>query len=124
MKKVLLVVALCVAIVAANAQDTKTAPKAKAEQVTSKAGKNIIKEADLMKPIKDDYVKQVPGAKFEKAMKMENAKTGVTYEVVVKKEKVSWTLVYDKDGKFLKKEEIKAVEKKVETKKAATPEAK
>lgn len=124
MKKVLLVLGLCVAIVAANAQaaQTQTAtPKAKTAQVAPKAGKNEIKEADLLAPIKADYVKQVVGAKFDKAFKMEKpGKEGGVYVVVVKKDEVTWKLIYDKDGKFIKKDEAKPHVKKA----PATPEAK
>jgi hypothetical protein len=108
MKKVLFVIAFCAVVIAANAQDNKatTAPTnpAQIQQVAPKGRPAPIKEADLMKPIKDDYTKQYPGSTFQRCMKMDNPKTGVFYDVLIRtKDKEMIRLHYDKDGKFLKK---------------------
>ncbi len=129
MKKLLFVVSMCVAVVSANAQEKKDAPKneakAKTEQSVQKPMKTMVKEADLLQPIKDNIAKDFAGATVVKAFKMEN-KEGLTYVVIVKKDMTDWKLVYDKDGKFMKKHEMKKMEKiekkadgkKVEEKKA------
>lgn len=114
MKKVLFVVALCVSVVLANAQEQKVEKKEtkevkKVEKTTVMPGRAPIKEADLLQPIKDNIAKDFAGAKFIKATKLD-AKGLVTYEVIVMKDNVRWLLVYDKDGKFVRKEEMKKPE--------------
>ena len=127
MKKVLFVVALCVAVVFANAQEKKTVEKKEVKTTTVKTEKTVqtpakvkIAEADLMQPIKDNIAKDFAGAKVEKAFK-HDVKGLVTYEVVIMKDNAKWSLVYDKDGKFLKKEEMKKMEMKKTEKKVEAP---
>lgn len=111
MKKVLFVIALCVSVALANAQ-TQTAPKtpakpAPAVKTATMPGKTVVKEAELLKPITENIAKDYAGAKIVKAFK-NDAKGVVTYEVHVStKDNAKLTLVYDKDGKFIKKEEMK-----------------
>ena len=124
MKKVFFVIALCASVMLANAQDqkvektTKTTTKT-VEKTTTAAipGKTVIKEAELLQPIKDNIAKDYTGAKVIHAIKNE-VKGVVTYEViVVNADKTKLTLVYDKDGKFIKKEEGKKPAVKTEVKK-------
>ncbi len=125
MKKVLFVLALCVTVIIANAQEKKASPvkTVKTEEVAPMPGKTLIKEADLMQPIKDNIAKDFAGATILKSFKNE-VKGLFTYEVIIKKDYSRWSLIYDKDGKFMKKEEmakpeIKKVEGTKEIKKAA-----
>ena len=112
MKKVLFVIALCVTVMLANAQNqnapttTTTTTTTKVAKTAPMPGKTVVKQADLLKPIQDNMAKDYADAKFLKAFK-NDAKGVVTYEVHVSLKDVKWTLVYDKDGKFIKKEEMK-----------------
>jgi hypothetical protein len=122
MKKVLFVIALCVSVVIANAQEqkvektTKTTTKT-VEKTTLTPAKTAVKEAELLQPIKDNIAKDFAGAKIDKALK-NDVKGVVTYEVRITKDNAKWTLVYDKEGKFIKKEEMKKPEmKRTEVKK-------
>ncbi len=124
MKKVLLVFALCGAVAIANAQEVKTLPvKAKVEQVAPMPVKTVIAEAELLQPIKDNIAKDFTGSKFERAIKMEN-KGIVNYNVMIKKDNIMFNLLYDKNGKLVKKEEIKGREPmKVDMKKTGNIKA-
>jgi len=109
MKKILLVAVLGLAVLFVNAQ-TKTE----------------IKVADLNKAITENVAKDHAGFTIEKAFKMENNGV-VTYEVKIAKGNEESILLYDKDGKFIKKEGHKAgtvVKKEVkkETKKEVKKE--
>jgi hypothetical protein len=126
MKKVLFVIALCVSVSLANAQNqnapkTTTPPTPAPKVMKAPAAmptRTVVKEAELLQPIKDNIAKDFTGAKLNVSFKIE-AKGVVTYEVhVTAKDNVRWTLVYDKDGKFIKKEEMKMPQvKKPEVKK-------
>lgn len=126
MKKVLFVIALCVSVAFLNAQNqttptTTTAPTTKVAKTATVPGKTVVKEADLLQPIKDNIAKDYAGAKVMKAFKNE-VKGVVTYEVhITAKDGVKWTLVYDKDGKFIKKEEMKKPVVKTAPKTEAAP---
>lgn len=115
MKKVLFVLALCAAVVFANAQEKKVVEKKETKMTTAvKTEKtvqkpNIIKEADLLPAIKENIKKDYADFKFSRAIK-NDVKGLVTYEIHVRKDASSLVLVYDKDGKFIKKEEMKRVE--------------
>jgi hypothetical protein len=58
--------------------------------------------ADLQKAITDNIAKDYVGYTIKEAASV-TANSVVTYEVVVVKGTTTETLVYDKDGKFLKK---------------------
>jgi hypothetical protein len=94
MKKVVFLFALLLGMVAVNAQ-TRTA----------------VKLADLPKAITDNISTQHQGWIASDAFKVDT-KGVTTYEVMVKKAAAESTLVYDKDGKFLKMEPMKAAAKK------------
>ena len=136
MKKVMFVFALCASVILVNAQDqkapkvsttaptTQTAPTAPAGKVTNAKvnhGKVFVNENDLLLPIKANIGKDFAGAKINGAFKTE-VKGVTNYEVyVTTKENLTWTLTYDKDGKFIKKEEMKKPETKTTNKKEAAP---
>ncbi len=107
MKKVLFVLIFVVAALAGNAQSSDTKSKTQTQQKTTtttskKSTKEDIKVADLQKPISDNIAADYPGYVVKKATKV--TLNGVeTYEVVVNKGATTQTLVYDKDGKFVKK---------------------
>jgi len=86
MKKILLVAIFGLAVLFVNAQ-TKTE----------------VKVADLNKAITENVAKDHVGFTIEKAFKMENNSV-VTYEVKIVKGTEESTLLYDNDGKFIKKE--------------------
>ncbi len=87
---------LMMSVLAINAQTTKT-PAA-----TTKPVKTTIKVADLLKPITDNIAKDYAGYTIKEAASVTASNT-VTYNVVVVKGTAKETLVYDKDGKFIKK---------------------
>ncbi len=78
------------------AQTTKTAA------TTTKTTKTTIKVADLQKAIKDNIAKDYAGFTIKGATSITENKV-VTYNVVIVKGKATETLVYDKDGVFVKK---------------------
>jgi hypothetical protein len=104
MKKVLFVMVLVMAAMVVNAQTTRTA----------------VKVVDLQKAITDNVAKDYVGFTIKNAVKV-TTNNVVTYDVVVSKGTTTETLVYDKDGKFVKKATQKAgtTEKKVTPKPAA-----
>jgi hypothetical protein len=113
MKKIMLITVLFTFAVMVNAQEKKETMKEtkKTEMKVQKPAKLMISEADLMKPIKDDLAKNFAGVTFEKAFKM-GTKDGDIYKVIVMKDNVKWNLEYDKEGKFIKKTEMKKMEAK------------
>lgn len=84
MKKLFAVLVLVMTVMAVNAQRT------------------TIKVTDLQKAIIDNVAKDYPGFTIKEATKVETNYV-VTYEVVLVKGTTQDTLLYDKDGKFLKK---------------------
>ena len=84
MKKLFAVLVLVMTVMAVNAQRT------------------TVKVADLQKPIIDNVAKDYPGFTIKEATKVETNYV-VTYEVVLVKGTAQNTLLYDKDGKFIKK---------------------
>jgi hypothetical protein len=96
MKKVLFVLVMMMSVIAVNAQ----APKNTAAK--SKPVKSEVQVSDLMKPITDNIAKDYAGYTIKSASSSTTS-TGLTYHVVVAKGNSSETLVYDKDGKFVKK---------------------
>lgn len=84
MKKLFAVMVLVMTVIAVNAQRTP------------------VKVADLKKPITDNIAKDYPGFTIKEAtMVMTNNVTN--YEVVVTKGTTTETLLYDSNGKFVKK---------------------
>lgn len=79
--------------------------------------KTELKPADLSKPAADYIAKNFAGYTIDKVFKCDN-KGAVTCDVLIAKGTEKHTLVFDKDGKFLKKEAVKD-----ETKSAAKPTA-
>jgi xanthine/uracil/vitamin C permease (AzgA family) len=96
MKKVLLVLVLVMAVLAVNAQTTKTAV------VKEKPVRSVVMAADLQKGITDNIAKDYAGYTVKEAASL-TSNNVVTYHVVVTKGTTTETLVYDKDGKFIKK---------------------
>jgi len=96
MKKVLVVFVLIMAVLAVNAQTTVT--------TTTKVApvRTTVQVADLQKAITDNIAKDYVGYTIKEATKVVDNNI-VTYEVVVVKETTTETLVYDTDGKFIKK---------------------
>ena len=101
MKKIVLFMAIVFAVTFVNAQ-TKTE----------------IKVADLQKVITDHISANYAGYTIEKAFKVDN-KTVITYKVHVSKAAEKLTLVYNKDGKFVKK--VTPEQKPVVAKEAKEP---
>jgi hypothetical protein len=65
-----------------------------------------IKEAELPQAIKNTLAKDFVGYKIDECEKAE-AKGVISYEMEAKKDKVEYELVFDSNGKLLKKEEKK-----------------
>lgn len=91
MKKALFVLVLVMAALVVNAQATRTP----------------VKVADLQKTITDNVAKDYVGFTIKETTKV-TTNAVVTYEVVIVKGTMTETLVYDKDGKFVKKVTQKA----------------
>lgn len=96
MQKVLIVLVLIMAVLAVNAQ----IPVTTTTKVTSVCTSILV--ADLQKDITDNIATDYVGYTIKEAAKVVENDI-VTYEVVVVNETATETLVYDKDGKFLKK---------------------
>jgi len=103
MKKVLFVMVFLMGVLVVNAQmDTTKVLSSKTTVTTQQAVKTPVKPADLLKPITDNVAKDYAGYSIKEATSVKLNST-VTYEVVLFKGVESITLVYDKDGNFLKK---------------------
>jgi hypothetical protein len=105
MKKAVIVLVFIMAVMVANAQTTKTAV------VKEKPLRAAVMVADLQKPITDNIAKDYVGYTIKEAVSV-TANNVVTYEVVVVKGTTTATLVYDKDGVFVKKLPVPAPMKK------------
>ena len=95
MKKVLFVLVLFMAVLAVNAQTKATTTQAKSTST-------VIKIADLPKAITDNVAKDYPGFIIKDATS-KNKDNVINYHVDIVKGTTTETLVYDKDGKFVKK---------------------
>lgn len=96
MKKVLLVLVLMMSVPVINGQAAKT---------TGSKGKSIhttMKVADLKKAITDNIAKDYAGFTTKEAM-IVTKNNILTYHVIIVRDTTTETLVYDKDGKFVKK---------------------
>ena len=96
MKKVLIVMVLMMSVLVVGAQTTKTTV------TNAKSTKTTVKVAELQKNITDNIAKDYAGYTIKEATSI-TANSTVTYNVVVVKGTASETLVYDKDGMFVKK---------------------
>jgi archaellum component FlaG (FlaF/FlaG flagellin family) len=95
MKKALSVLVLFMAVLVVSAQTTTTTTNAKQSKVS-------VKVTELQKSITDNVAKDFPGFTIKEAFSVTKG-NDVTYEVVIVKGTVVETLVYDKEGKFVKK---------------------
>jgi predicted transcriptional regulator len=86
MKKLALIMTFLMAVLVVNAQITKVK----------------VNVADLPKAITENVAKNYTGYTIKEATKVTENKV-VTYDVMITKGTMSETLVYDKDGKFLRK---------------------
>jgi hypothetical protein len=86
MKKLLFIVTFMVAAMAVNAQVTHV----------------MVKAADLPKAITENVAKNYAGFNIKEAQKVTENNI-ISYNVMINKGSMSETLVYDKDGKFLRK---------------------
>ncbi len=106
MKKVLFVLVLVMAVLVVNAQAPKTTPAPAAQPAKAapapQTTKTVIKVADLQKAITDNIAKDYAGFTIKEAKSI-TTNNVVTYDVVIVKGTTTETLVYDKDGKFVKK---------------------
>jgi hypothetical protein len=82
---------------AVNAQTTTKTTVTKEKPLRA-----VVLVADLQKPIADNVAKDYAGYTIKEAASL-TANNVVTYEVVVVKDMTTETLVYDKDGNFVKK---------------------
>jgi hypothetical protein len=96
MKKALFVFVLIMAVLVVNAQVTKT-PVTKEEPL-----RTVVMVADLQKTITDNIAKDYVGYTIKEATSVTENNI-VTFEVVIVKETTTETLIYDKDGVFIKK---------------------
>jgi len=96
MKRVLLVLVLIMAVLVVNAQATKTTV------TNAKSTRTTVKVAELQKAITDNIAKDYVGYTIKEATSI-TANNTVTYDVVIVKGTTTETLVYDKDGAFVKK---------------------
>jgi hypothetical protein len=104
MKKVLVIMSMFIGALMVNASPVVSKSMVAVNTVATQqqTAKTPVKPADLPKPITDNIAKDYAGYSIKEAnsVKMNNT---MTYEVVVSKGTESLTLVYDKDGNFLKK---------------------
>jgi hypothetical protein len=108
MKKVLFVLVLMMAVLVVNAQATKT------NVTNAKSTRTTVQVTDLQKAITDNVAKDYVGFTIKGATNV-TANNNVTYEVAIVKGTTSETLVYDKDGRFVKKvaQKVGTTQKKV-----------
>jgi hypothetical protein len=107
MEKTFFILVLIFSTIAANAQAPGTT------DVKTKAIHTPIKVSELQKAITDNIAKDYAGFTIREATRV-TKKDVVTYNVVIGKGTDLQTLVYDKDGKFVK---IKAPKESTKKKK-------
>ena len=98
MKKVFFVLVLAMSVMGLNAQTTKTTTKS--EKSSHSATINV---ADLPKSVTDNVAKDYPGFTIKEA-KSKTGKSGLDYVVSISKGTDNETIIYYKNGKFVKKE--------------------
>jgi ABC-type Fe3+-hydroxamate transport system substrate-binding protein len=96
MKRIFFVLVLMMSVLVISAQTSKTT------STTTKSARTTVKVADLQKPITDNIAKDYAGFTIKDASST-TTNNVVTYHVVVVKGSDTETLVYDKDGMFVKK---------------------
>jgi hypothetical protein len=94
MKKALSVLVLFLAVLVVSAQTTTTTSNSKSSKVS-------VKVSELQKSITDNIAKDFPGFTIKEAFSVTKS-NDVTYEVAVVNGTTAETLVYDKEGKFVK----------------------
>ena len=105
MKKVLFVLVIMMTVLTVNAQTTKTTV------TNAKSTRTTVKVADLQKNITDNIAKDYAGFTIKEASSI--TKNNITnYDVVIAKGSTTETLVYDKDGMFVKKMPAKVAKHK------------
>ena len=112
MKKILFVLVLVIAALVVNAQAKDTTTTQRKSTTTTKSStttvtneksiRTAVKVTELQKAITDNVAKDFVGFTIKGATSVTLNNT-VTYEVVIVKGTTTETLVYDKDGKFVKK---------------------
>jgi hypothetical protein len=103
MKKVLFIMTLLIGALVVNARPYAGKSMSAMNMVAiQQAVKTPVKPADLPKPVTDNIAKDYAGYTIKDANSVKLNNT-ITYEVVLSKGTESLTLVYDKDGNFLKK---------------------
>jgi hypothetical protein len=108
MKKVIFIIALMMSVVIVKAQvvPPSTTPGAGDTSSYNKAPSastaTNIQAVDLPKAVTDKINKDYPGYTIKEATSV-SAKSGLEYQVEVMKGAATETLLYDKDGKFLRK---------------------
>jgi hypothetical protein len=112
MKKTFFVFVFVIAALVVNAQVKDTTSTLKKSTTTTKstvttvtnekAIRTAVKVTELQKAITDNVAKDYVGFTIKEAASV-TANNVVTYEVVIVKGTATETLVYDKDGKFVKK---------------------
>ena|SRR5664279_561951 len=116
MKKVLFIMVLFMSALVINAQTTTKTEKTTAKTTTAKPAPTPVLVADLPKTITDNVAKDYVGYTIKDASSM-MANNATMYHVVVTKGSSTETLVYDSNGKFLKKLGSKAPAHKTAKKK-------
>jgi hypothetical protein len=96
MKNAIVVLVLLMAVLVVNGNTASTS----AQQ--DKPVRTTVMASDLPQAITDNIAKDYAGYTIKEATSV-NLNGAITYEVVVSKGTMTETLVYDKDGKFLKK---------------------
>ena len=111
MKKVILLLALGLAVTFVNAQDnTKSTTTKTTDKQTTKAGeftKTPVKTTDLSKAITDNLSANYKDYKVISAFKLVKSDV-TTYAVNVEKGTDKLRLIYDADGKFIRKKDTSA----------------
>jgi hypothetical protein len=95
MKKVLFVLSFIIAALVVNAQTQDTT-------IQVKPTITVVKTADLSQAITNNVAKDYAGFTIKDAT-CTNTNNVLTYDVVIVNGTATETLVYDKDGKFIKK---------------------
>lgn len=106
MKKLFFVLVMVMSVLMLNAQDNKT-PGATESKSPSSSTATTIRAADLPKTITDNISKEYPGWTIKEASSV-TGKSGLNYQVAIMKGDDHETLLYDNNGKFLRKVASKA----------------
>jgi hypothetical protein len=107
MKKLLSVMLLVMSVMVVYAQETPaTDTKAPVDATAPAASSSALKLSDLPKAVTESIAKEYPGYTIKEAMKAKEG-SGADFKVVVAKGTTNETLLYDKNGKFIKKGEAK-----------------